>query len=257
MTSNPDAASGPARESLFIAKKDDDLSSHLHRQLIGGVGVILPFLLLIIAGWRPTEGLPRWEILDSISAYYYTGAVAALVGTLVALAAFLVTYRGYGNEYQERDRIAAIVASVAAIGVAFFPTTAPGDLPEPSWWTPQTRTIHYVSAVVLFSAFVFFCFFLFPKRKKEPQPFDKKVRNAFYYSCGVVMLACMIWAGSSYFTGAPIFWPEAIALWCFALSWLVKGHIDWTLGALGSRTRYYGRHPGQLVGDVWRAIVRG
>jgi hypothetical protein len=121
-THTEDSASLPTRESLFATAEQDDLSSHLHRQLIGYLGMTLPFLLWVIAGWRPTEGLPRWGLLTSVSAYYYTGSVAAFVGILVALAAFLVTYRGYKNEQNRRDRIAAIIASVAAIGVAFFPT---------------------------------------------------------------------------------------------------------------------------------------
>lgn len=258
MTSHtPAPGSLPAFGPLFATPERDDLSSHRHRQFIGYLGLVLPLLLWVIAGWRHTAGLPRWELLSSVSAYYYTGAVAAFVGILVALAAFLVTYRGYDNEYKRSDRIAAIIASVAAIGVAFFPTCAPGNLALPSWWTPQTGTIHYISAAVLFSTFIFFSLFLFPKskvRKGEPVPVDKRVRNLFYVSCGVVMLVCVFWAGSSYFTDAPIFWPEAIALEFFAVSWLVKGHADWTLVAGGRRTLHYGRHPGQLVGEIWRSI---
>jgi len=253
----PAPASLPELGPLFATREWDDLSSHLHRQFIGYLGLMLPLVLWIIAGWRATAGLQRWELLSSVSAYYYTGAVAAFVGILVALAAFLVTYRGYDNEYKRSDRIAAIIASVAAIGVAFFPTRAPGDLPVPSWWTPQTGTIHYISAAVLFGTFIFFSLFLFPKskvKKGESLLFDKRVRNFFYVSCGVVMLVCVVWAGSSYFTDAPIFWPEAIALEFFAVSWLVKGHADWTLVAGGRRALHYGRHPGQLVGEIRRSI---
>ncbi len=240
----------PRFDSLSALQQRDDLSSHLHRQLIGWVAFALPFVLLIIAGWRPTAGLQQRRLLDSISAYYYTGAVAAFVGSLVALAAFLVTYRGYDNEHKRYDRIAAIVASGAAIGVAFFPTGAPDGLVPPSWWTDQTRMIHYISAVLLFGTLIFFSLFLFPKskvKKGDSLPLDKSVRNVFYRVCGVGMLSCMFWAGSSYFTGTSIFWPEAIALWFFAGSWLVKGRADWTV-------LHYGRHPRQLISDAWRAI---
>jgi len=67
----------PVLGSLSALQERDDLSSHLHRQLIGWVALTLPFLLVIIAGWRPTAKLQRWDLLDSISAYYYTGALAA------------------------------------------------------------------------------------------------------------------------------------------------------------------------------------
>jgi len=183
--------------------------------------------------------------------------VAALVGILIALAVFLFTYRGYNNEYRRRDRVAAIIAGGAAVLVAFFPAGAPNDLPVPSWWTPRTATIHYVSAVVLFGAFIFFSLFLFPKSKVkegEPLPPDKRARNWIYISCGVAMVVCVLWAWSALITGAPIFWPEALALEFFAVSWLVKGRADRTATAAGRRTLHYGRHPGQLVGEVWSAI---
>jgi len=50
---------------------------------------MLPLLLWVIAGWRPTTGVQPWELMSSVSAYYYTGAVAAFVGILVSLAVFL------------------------------------------------------------------------------------------------------------------------------------------------------------------------
>jgi hypothetical protein len=73
----------------------DDLSQRAHRRVIGVLGLVLPALLYLLAGMRPTDGLPRWDSLNSISAYYYTGAVGVFVGVLFALSLFLFTYRGY------------------------------------------------------------------------------------------------------------------------------------------------------------------
>jgi len=255
-TQTPDSLT--ALEPLFATPEPDDLSSHRYRLLIGVLGLMLPILLWVIAGWRPTEGLHRWELLSSVSAYYYTGAVVAFVGILVALGVFLVTYRGYDNEYNRFDRLAAIIAGVAAIGVAFFPTEAPLGMPKPSWWTPKTGTIHYVCAFVLFGAFIFFSAFLFPKskvKKGEPLPSNKRKRNFFYRLFGGAMLVCMVLIFIiRKFTDGPIFWPEAIALEFFAVSWLLKGRADWTLVRAGRRTLHYGRHPVQLAGKVWRII---
>jgi hypothetical protein len=194
----------------------------------------------------------------AVSVYYYTGAVAAFVGILAALAVFLFTYRGYKNEYQSSDRGAAIVAASAALLVALFPTGAPTDRLRLAWWTPVTGMIHNLSAVILFSSFSFFSLFLFPKSniKGKPLPPDKQARNAIYHMCGIAILACMMWAGSSYFTGAPIFWAEALALEFFSVSWLVKGRFDRTAVAVGKQALKYGLHPGQMVGDVRNAIGR-
>lgn len=148
--SSPDP--GKAFAPLFPTGEPDDLSGHAHRQFIGSLGLVLPLLLWVIAGLRPTEGLPRWELLGSVSAYYFTGAVAAFVGILVA------------------------------------------------------------------------------------------------------MVVCMSWTATASLSGASIFWPEVLALEFFAVSWLLKGRADRTAVITGRRALRYGRHPGQLAGELWRSM---
>src|SRR5262245_44588513 len=128
------------------AKRRDDLSDYVHRQLIGYIGLSLPFVLYFLAGLRNDAGDARWGLLGSISAYYYTGAVAAFVGLLVALSLFLFSYRGYENQNNRWDRLIASTAGFAALGVAFFPMTAQID-PAPGW-IARTVWLHYASAVV-------------------------------------------------------------------------------------------------------------
>ena len=202
------------------------LSHQAHRRLIGYLGLLLPFILLILARIRPTTGLEPGEMLGSVSAYYYTGAVAAFVGVLFALSLFLFTYRA-GYERDLADRVTGAVGGLSALCVAFFPTGPPGAVPQLSWWSETTRTIHYVSAVSLFAVFIVFSLWLFRKTnvpKGDDLPPDKLWRNRIYVACGVVMVVSVAWAGSSFFTDAPIFWPETFAFGAFALSWLVKGY---------------------------------
>lgn len=202
-----------------------DLSHLTHRQLIGWLGLLLPFVLFILAGLWYTAGLPRWGTLESISAYYYTGATSAFVGMLFALALFLLTYGGYEDDLA--DRVMGKLGGISALGVAFFPTKAPGPLLEPSWWVPGMRIMHYVSAVSLFVIFAGFSLWLFRKTsvpRGESLPSDKRWQNRIYLVCGIVIGVSILWAGSSRFTGSAIFWPEAVALCAFAVSWLVKGY---------------------------------
>lgn len=206
--------------------RDRGLSHLTHRQLIGWLGLLLPFVLFILAGLWYTAGLPsRWRTLESISAYYYSGATSAFIGMLFALALFLWTYGGYKDDIA--DRVVGKLGAISALGVVFFPTKAPGTLSEPSWWVPVMRTMHYVSAVSLFVMFAVFSLWLFRKTsvpKGGSLPPDKRWRNRIHLVCGIVIVVSILWAGLSGFTDSAIFWPEAVALCAFAVSWLVKGY---------------------------------
>jgi len=203
--------------------RPDDQSDHAHRQLIGYIGLVLPILLILIVLRR--DGVVRWRSLDSISAYYYTGAVAAFVGMLVGLALFLFAYRGYKNEYYWADRTASITAAIAALGVAFFPTAAPAGVAPLCWWSARTGVFHYACAGVLFAMFAVFALWLFRITPSGEQPApDKRWRNRIYLFCGVLIVASIIWTSVIRLKGESIFWPESVALVAFAVSWLVKGY---------------------------------
>jgi heme A synthase len=174
--------------------------------------------------------MERWRSLESISAYYYTGAVAAFVGMLVTIALFLFTYRGYKNKYHWADRAAAITAAFAALGVAFFPTEAPAGVTALSWWSERIGALHYVSAVLLFTMFAVFALWIFritPSGKQASA--DKRWRNNVYLVCGIVIIASIIWAGIARLNRRSIFLPESVALVAFAVSWLVKGYAHRTI----------------------------
>jgi hypothetical protein len=223
--------SGSATVSTSVARaasRPDDLSDNAHRQLIGYIGLVLPFVLIVVAMWR--DGVERWRSLDSISAYYYTGALAGFVGMLIALAVFLFAYPGYKNEHRWADLLVAKTAAAAAVALAFFPTRAPDGVSPLTWWTRTTGRIHDVGAVVLLAMFAVFALWLFRLTAKGEQPTaDKRRRNAVYLVCGIVIVLCILWAGFNRLTGRYIFWPESVALIAFSLSWLVKGRALRTL----------------------------
>ena len=206
--------------------RPDDLSGDAHRRLIGWIGLLLPAVLVVIAIER--DGLARWRSLESISAYYYTGAVAAFVGMLVALALFLFTYRGFDNDYHKADRGVAITAGVAALAVAFFPTAAPADVPPLAWWTRTTGVIHHVAAIVLFAMFAVFALWLF-RLRRDGKTETTGWRNKVYVACGATIVACIAWASYNGYAAREIFVPESIALVAFSFSWLVKGYAVETL----------------------------
>jgi hypothetical protein len=201
-----------------------DLSQRNHRRLIGVLGLVLPFLLYVVAGLRPTDGLAPWVVLPSVSAYYYTGAVGIFVGVLFALSLFLLTYPGY--EGVLADRVVGWVGGTAALGVALFPTAPPAGLPHPAWWGPALKVVHYASAVLLFVSFILFSIWLFRKSRvprTQDRPPDKQRRDLACLVCGIVMIVSVLWVAIAGMSRQPIFLPEALAIVAFAISWLVKG----------------------------------
>lgn len=244
-------ANGTARVASG-GERADDLSTRRHRLLIGISGAALPFLLYLVAGWRETVGLPRWELLGSLSAYYYTGAVAIFVGFLVALAAFLWTYRGYGNRYRRFDVLVGRVAAAGAVVVAFFPADPPNRLPGADWWALWMGTLHGIGAATMFVAFTVFALVLFPQTQPvagQPRSWQRSVadwlelfvfwrpnprgldggklaRNYVYLGCGVAMLGCLVATPLAGFWGASILPYEFVAWECFAVCWLVKGRVE-------------------------------
>ncbi|HEY0705995.1 MAG TPA: DUF998 domain-containing protein [Polyangia bacterium] len=200
-----------------------ELSLRSHRCVIGILGATLPFAVYLLAGLRQTTGLDRWQFLPSVSAYYHTGAGPLFVGVLFAISLFLYTYRGYVEDVA--DRIVGKTGGVAAFLVATFPTRAPQPVEAPSWWNERTGVIHYSAAAVLFGCFIVFSVWLFRKsefRDRRARPFMKKVRDGICLGCGLVMIGAMAWAGLSSLRGGPIFYPEALAILAFGVSWLTK-----------------------------------
>lgn len=242
----------PTRElqPLFVPREEDDLSTHRHRQLIGVLGLMLPLMLWIISAIRPSDATTRWQVLDSISAYYYTGAVAVFVGIIIALGLFLFTYRGYANKYRVHDTWAARIAGFAAILVAAFPTEVLDGTPKPAWWEPLTGRIHYGAAIALFGSFAYFSLYLFRRGSGTNTP-SKRSRNAMFLACGLVIILALIWAGFAGAQGRPIFWQETLALVAFATSWLVKGRFGYTIGAIANNMF---RHPKQSAKAVKAAV---
>jgi len=221
LTKAPPAAS--SNDAPTPGQRSDDLSGDLHRQVIGYLGLALPILLALLIRLRPNAESDHW-VGDSISAYYWTGAVSLFVGLLAALSLFLLTYRGYDNASQKYDRAAAIVAGVAAALIALFPTTPPSGIAPLPWWGDWINVLHMTAAITLFSMFAVFSLWLFRKSAPGELPSaEKKQRNAIYLLCGIGILLNMAWAVVARLSERSIFWPESFALGFFAWSWLLKG----------------------------------
>jgi hypothetical protein len=198
--------------------EDTLVHSYLYlRRAIGLIGLALP-AVLIIGGLILQGG----GLQDSISGYFYTDMGGVFVGSMCAVGAFLLSYRGY----DVIDDIAGNLAGVAAIGVGLFPT-APKD---PSGTAAFVGVLHLVFASIFFLTIAFFAIFLF-RRTSEMGPTERKAkRNRLYLTCGITIIVCLlaIAAVHTWFDAAtagihPELWLETIAVMSFGLAWLTKG----------------------------------
>jgi H+/gluconate symporter-like permease len=214
------------------------------RKCVGVIGIALPIVLIfgtMILEWHP-------GILDSISAYYYSATRNIFVGSLCAIAIFLICYR-----YEHLDDFVSTVAGASAIGVALFPTT-------PDKATGQQMMIgilHGLFAGIFFGTLAIFALWIFRKtdqKKSKLTPnsqhknanvtmeiYDnrtprKKQRDIVYLICGLTIVICLVLlilialVQNLFLSGKPWLQPlpvvlvlESLAIWAFGIAWFVKG----------------------------------
>lgn len=193
------------------------------RRAIGLIGSLLPIGLPL--GYSITTG--RWELLPSVSSYYYTDMRNPFVGSLCAVGVFLICYR-----YEYWDDIFATLAGAFAIGVAFCPPVPP----NPDTLARVTGVLHVVFAAAFLVAMALMSLLLFTRSSVPPteRTLGKNTRNFVYVLCGSLILAFTALAGLSSlapqsFVSAvhPLFWCEAIATFGFGFAWWVKGQTLW------------------------------
>ncbi len=195
------------------------------RRGIGIIGVALPIVLVI--GTIILDG--RLEVLDSISAYYYSVTRNIFVGSLWAIGIFLICYR-----YEYLDDIVSTVAGVCAIGVSLFPTT-------PDKATAQQIVIgilHGLFAGIFFGTLALMAIFLFTRKNPDPDKVTdrKRLRNKIYLICGITIVVCLVLlilialVQNLFLSGKPLLQPlrpvlvlEWLATWAFGIAWFVKG----------------------------------
>jgi len=221
------------------------------RLALGLIGLALP-IILIVGGLYDTPrvgGDPRIE--PTISDFYHTIYRDIFVGSLCAIGVFLISYRGYRREKGEwiNDDWLATIAGLAAFGLAFFPNEGGGEQVVSALQrlvgVQLAPVLHYSFALVFFLCLAGFCFFKFPKACES-------WRTRFYIRCGQgIMLALVLTAIAVIFkrwVGGPvgafvesyslIFFFEAIGVWAFAASWIVKSRADMALAQKLSLKRF-------------------
>lgn len=198
-------------------KKNVTVDTKRMRIMIGVLGMALPWLVALITLSWP----------ESISITYYSlFAVGTFMVVLGSAGILLINYKGYSLI----DDITSTIAGVFGLFICLFPCSNivegkdinVGILHLPS---STSNIIHTISAVIFFSTLAFMSFFLFTKSSGELTK-QKKIKNIIYRVCGIGMLASfslfLLNLIPSFNCYNLIWIVEAIALFFFGVSWIVK-----------------------------------
>lgn len=208
-------------------------SYYRQRRALGILGLCLPLILIL------GSALPGANLEPSISDFFHTVLRDAFVGSLFAIGVFLLAYEGYDKGPDEiiSDRALSTIAGIFALLVGFFPNETLGDVSgtfvREIMSVRAAAMVHYVSAMGFLFCLAIFCFYKFA-RSAQPG------RRPIYMACGWIILAGTVFAIIASVlkqTGSPatkafvldwslVFWGEAVAIWAFSLSWLIKGHVE-------------------------------
>ena len=189
------------------------------RVMIGLLGMLLPWLVALV-----TLSWPQ-----SISFTYYSlYAVGIFMVILGSASILLINYKGY----DKGDDITATIAGILGLMICFFPMTY---LPEPSIKTgvlhlPSniSNIVHCISAVGFFGTLAYISYFRFTKTSGIIT-IQKVIKNFIYKVCGIGMIGAFALMLLKLIPGFDIYnltWiVEAIALFFFGVSWIVKSDV--------------------------------
>ena len=217
----------------------------LMRLVIGIVGVLLPVSLLV-GDWWFVDGRPTTR--GSLSAYYHSGMRDVLVAALAVIGLFLLTYMALHYNW---DNVLSMVAGLAAVGAAMFPTDG-GEVLTPlqrELGETLVARVHYGCAAVFILSLAAISWRFGTREHARPnRTADQQTGWWLYHrACSVTVVLAVVFIAVTQTTGVwdsySILVGETVAALAFGLSWFVKGaELDVLLGrpvaltAVGSPT---------------------
>lgn len=221
------------------------------RTAIGYLGIFLPIVLIILS-LIPFFGT---SIQVSISNYYYTNLREIFTGILCAVGLFLIRYKGFrGSSFWKNDNLLTNIAGYMAFGVALFPT-------NPDCWNDKIYTliplnfkllgfIHYGFAAVFFLILSILSINVFTIGQKENTDIPMSIfnENHIYRICGylilIFILLILVFSLINVTAYSTIIF-EALALFSFGISWLIKGRAMGDKGEIGKKIYRENNSPDQ------------
>jgi hypothetical protein len=211
------------------------------RRAIGILGVMLPIVLVSFSLIPFFQTTPQ----VSISHYYYTNLREIFTGVLCAVGLFLIRYKGYDNpSIFKNDNFLTNLAGTMAIGVAFIPTNPETYQEKIYTLIPSTAAwlgwLHYSFAGIFFLILSIISINVFTIGQKGNMniPISVLNENHIYRVCGIAILLCIglvpVSASIELFPYSTLT-LEALALFSFGISWLIKGRALGDKGKIGEK----------------------
>ena len=213
----------------------------LLRKAIGWIGTLLPIVVIVGDAAFSAGPLP-----NSLSDYYYTPMRNILVGALCVLGVFLLMY----DVSVRVDRWITNAAGIGVLGVAFLP----GSPPVPHLTTSQEviGNLHVFFASIAFlglAATMWRFGYAVSDGPDAPPPSPRG--SVFYRASACVMLGFVLLSGVAILlplsiqnSTLAIYDTEAVAIFTFGISWLVKGKALEPLANAPAIARILGERPG-------------
>jgi len=209
------------------------------RKSIGILGLLLPTIIYALHG----------TMLSSISHYYYTSSSIFFTGILSCFGLILMAYKGHIPEAGEKisDNTVTSIAGFFAIVAVIIPTCCVGSGDATincgetylkdyllGHLSTTNNIIHLISAALFIVLLGWMCVYKFTRSKTE----KGKKYHTLYRICGYVVWASVgciaLIIALDTFTNIDFdiklpnytFILESVALYAFAVAWLVKGNIN-------------------------------
>ncbi|MZR12613.1 hypothetical protein GQE99_06215 [Maritimibacter sp. DP07] len=201
------------------------------RIAFGVIGLALP-IVLAVAG-LVADG----EVQPTISDFFHTTQRDILVGGLVAIGVFLAVHRGirpYPGRWISPDLL-ALLAGLAAIGVAFFPNESDtvATFSQRALGLEVSPAFHYASACMLYLMMSLTCFLVYAPDARGWERKVYLVAGAVIWTTGwnVMILSTIKNSGDGALAmfiqnHNIVYWDESLGVWAFSGSWILKAVLE-------------------------------
>ena len=192
----------------------DIIKAKTLRAIVGGFGMILPWIVALLVGYFP----------KSISITWYTNACTPFMIILGCAGVLLMCYHGY----DVFDDVLNTAAGIFAIGICLFPCKPPSTYlldVTGTFLIPNniSNIIHNICAVSFFGILSYNSFFQFTKSNGNIDT-RKRIRNIIYRICGIGMIASfLLFLLPDFYI--KVWLIETFALFFFGISWITKANI--------------------------------